>query len=68
MLTSSGLNWTSVNTNPLERPAMNTLGRLSKMVENVLTPFLVGGGFLSVNGAFGAYPYISNCPKFTAAW
>ena len=55
-LTSSGLNWAKANTSPMPRPAVNMLGKDSKMSVNVVTPFSVGGGCLSENGAFGAKP------------
>ena len=55
-LTSSGLNWASVNTSPAERPLVNRVGKLSRMWANVVTPFSTGGGFRSANGAFGTKP------------
>ena len=55
-LTSSGLNWASENTSPAERPAVCIVGRHSKICANVVTPFLVGGGCRSANGAFGTKP------------
>ena len=52
-LTSSGLNWASAYTNPIEIPVVRIVGKLSKIWANVVTPFSVGGGFRSSNGALG---------------
>ena len=56
ILTSSGLNWANENTSPTDRPAVCIVGRHSKICANVVTPFSVGGGCHSANGAFGTNP------------
>ena len=55
-LTSSGLYWVSACTNPIRMPLVCMVGRLSKIWAYVVTPFSVGGGFRSANGAFGTKP------------